>query len=75
MHATETCDVKHIQLLINQGTDVNHRCRFGITPLFLAIMTGHLDLCECFNRPSSKHLPSERKCRLDTIDVCCSLQQ
>ena len=43
MHAIETCDVKRIQLLINQGADVNHRCRFGITPLFLAIMAGHLD--------------------------------
>ena len=30
MHAIETPDVKHIQLLINQGADVNHRCRFGI---------------------------------------------
>ena len=43
MHAIETSDVKRIQLLINQGADVNHRCRFGITPLFLAIMAGHLD--------------------------------
>ena len=43
VHAIEACNVKLIQLLINQGADVNHRCRFGITPLFLAIMTGHLD--------------------------------
>ena len=43
MNAIETCDVKHIQLLINQGANVNHIFRFGITPLFLAIMTGHLD--------------------------------
>ena len=75
MHAIETSDIRCIQLLINQGADVNHRCRFGITPLFLAIIAGHLDCGECFNRPSSKHLSSEWKCRLDTIDVCCSLQQ
>ena len=46
MHAIEDCDVKHIELLINEGVDVNHRCRFGITPLFLVIIDGHL---ECVN--------------------------
>ena len=33
MCAIEDCDVKRIELLINEGADVNHQCRFGITPL------------------------------------------
>ena len=46
MDAIEESDMDTMEMLIKQGADVNHSCRFGITPLLLAIMKGHV---QCVN--------------------------
>ena len=46
MHAVEDCNVKCVEVLIEQGCDINHRCKFGATPLKLAVDNGDI---ECVN--------------------------
>ena len=43
MHAIEESNVKCVELLIDQGADVNHKCGLGVTPLLAAILNSDLD--------------------------------
>ena len=37
MRAIEDGNVQLIQMLIQQGADVNHKCGFGVVPLLVAV--------------------------------------
>lgn len=43
MNAVDDHDARRVDILIKHGANVNHICRFGLTPLYLAIMNADLN--------------------------------